>query len=251
MAAPFWQIDPGDWSYVRDSLAKTTAAKRNPFGPGEVMILSQEKGVRVRAWVDDEGIKPAGGYASYDEIPRPHREPIIDWKGWSARRCVAPIILSARTLGTPDVEDHYRNLESLGRSKARSGSPPALTLNGTVVPDEVYGKFWLLENIEHGDTRRNAKGNRTLLRLTLYLVERHGGDTVVLTNTRPAKADREHHVRRGENLAEIATARLGSTMRWREIFDLNKGVLKKQHVTGPRKNIRAGTVLRLPVDPLP
>lgn len=246
----FVPIDPGDLPYVLGSLRAAARREASAFGPGEVMLTSPDLPLRVRAWVDDDGIRTSGGYGGFEEVPRPHRDPIVDWKGWSARRCTAPIILHAKTLGRPDVEDMVRNLERMARTLVR-GTPPGIVLNGGVVPIEARGRVWLIDNLEPGDALRNAEGARTMVRISLTLVERRGADTVSLSNTRTPKAARTHTVKRGQNLAEIATQRLGSTSRWREIADLNKALLKRLHVTGPRKNIPAGTVLRLPVDPLP
>jgi len=66
------------------------------------------------------------------------------------------------------------------------------------------------------------------------------GGSAPTATTAPAPAARTHTVVKGETLSAIAQAELGSATRWREIYEVNKGVIPDPD------RLKLGTVLRIP-----
>jgi len=190
----------------------------------------------------DGDISYSGGYGGWEEIERPKRAPIINWKGAPSRRLELPLILE----GFGDDEPVDDKLFILARLASADGmqEPPKVTVSGTAIPGAVVVQ-WVISELNWKATALNDSGARTRVEVSLSLIEAIGDDAIERTPKAPAKT---YKVQKGDTLTSIAAKELGLANRWREIVNLNPEYKKKgkKHKRRDPKDLVVGETLRLP-----
>lgn len=190
----------------------------------------------------DGEITYSGGYGGWEEIERPKRSPIINWKGAPARRLQLPLLLEGFA-DDSSVEGDILTLSILATANGLT-EPPKVSVEGTGIPGSGIVE-WVIDDLQWKAKALNDDGYRTRIEIDLTLLEAIGDDAISETPRKPAKT---YKVQKGDTLTSIASKELGFAGRWREIVKLNpeykvKGKKKKRR---DPKDLRVGETLRLP-----
>lgn len=184
----------------------------------------------------------SGGYGGFDQIERPKRSPIAQWKAPPARTLSLSLLLDGHS------EDRAVDGELFALSRLASNdglnAPPVVTVSGTGVPGNGLIK-WFISELNWTQQALNDAGAPTRVAIELSLIEAVEDEII----ERPTRGRVQTYVvKKGDTLSKIAADKLGSGSRWREIIKLNPTYVKgkkKVKRRGP-KDLRVGETLRLP-----
>lgn len=227
-------------------------ASINSVPIGEIVFATG--GAEVTALLGDGQPVQTQGFGGWEEIERPRRKSITQWKGRQPWRIEIPIMFDRFDEGSEgeSVEPDIRLLEQLAGGGINAEPPVCVFNSGGLVPhDYTHATHlrWVLDDIQFGEAiRRRSDGNRVRAEMTVTVLE-YVEDVYVIeraltraakrtTSARQGAAQKRYTVKRGDTLSRIAQQELGTFSRWREIARLN-------NIRDPR-TLKVGQVLRLP-----
>lgn len=184
-----------------------------------------------------------GGYGGFEEVQRPRRSPIAEWKSAPARTLELALLLD----GFANDRAVDGELFQLARLASNDGlnAPPKVKVTGTGVPGSGLIS-WYVTDLTWTPTALNDAGVPTRVAITLALIEAVADDAIERTTRDRVRI---YEVKKGDSLSKIAAAVLGFGGRWRELLAANpkftKGKKKGKKRRGP-KDVVVGEKLRIP-----
>jgi hypothetical protein len=200
------------------------------------------------------------GYPEWEEVERPKRISLTDWRGFKPLAIELPLWLDdfANDSSVEDAVDILEALAGRGRRRQRApGSgdyiePPRVIVDTHgVMPYDAQAfpdMRWVITDLDWDDDAAitNDHGNRVrapvAVHLLQYVTDTRLQDRAFAARARTNAKRRGQHgqytVKAGDTLPGIARRKLGDAGRWPEIARLN-------NIRDPRA-IRAGAVLKIP-----
>jgi hypothetical protein len=172
-----------------------------------------------------------------EERARDNDKPVLVWTGGKLKRLVVPVLFDGFA-DNIDQQPLWNTLEAM--AEASVGQPAAVVASGTI---PYPGRTWWIESVSVGKSETNDYGMLVRREATINLVEPNTPTQVAIyaapaANT-PKGAAKTYTVKKGETLHKIAAKLLGDASKWKQIGNLND-------IRDPRKELKAGRVLRLP-----
>lgn len=184
-----------------------------------------------------------GGYGGFEEVERPKRSPIPEWKAAPARTLELALMLD----GFVDDRAVDGELFQLSRLASNDGlnAPPKVKVTGTGVPGSGL-IAWYVTDFTWTPTALNDAGAPTRVSVTLAFIEAVADDAIERTTRDRVRL---YPVKKGDTLTSIAAEVLGFGGRWRELLAANpkftKGKKKGDKRRSP-KDVVVGEKLRVP-----
>jgi nucleoid-associated protein YgaU len=207
----------------------------------------------VQVQLGDSAPRVTQGYGGWEEVERPGRVSLTDWRGFKPIGVELELYLDRFIDGT-SVEDLIDIIEALaGRGKkGTQGEPPLLIVNTAgVMPHDYHAspeQRWVINDLAYDDegTIVNDAGNRCRCPLTLSLLQHVAGGRLadralaarLKLQNRAGAARGTYTAKKGDTLVTIARKKLGDPGRWVELAQLN-------NIRDPR-SIKPGAHIRLP-----
>lgn len=177
----------------------TPAAERPPHR-GEVKIHYEKTTLFVA--LGDGPPQITDGYGGWEEVTRPHDEPITRWIGQPALRMELPLLLDNYRRPGGGVQRDLDRILALGRKADGHKPPPVFRVTGAV---PFSGDKWVMAEMpEMGDALyEDGKLARQFLVLSLLSFER--SDTVKFKRLSGDRDDDDRYtVKEGDTLRKIA-----------------------------------------------
>lgn len=174
-----------------------------------------------------EGAHVIGGYAEWEVIDRPRRDPITEFSHLRNLEMDVDALYDTFTQRPPgpglprhSVEYECWKLEQLATRTAEGPNQyaPTVKLFGAVPNAD---KRFVIGGLSWGDaTRGEGFGIRLRQQVTIHLKQFGVVENIVRTQQKT----RKYKIVKGDDLQKIAKKTLGNASRWREIEKLNKGM---------------------------
>jgi nucleoid-associated protein YgaU len=184
-----------------------------------------------------------GGYGGFEEVERPKRSPVAEWKSPPARTLEISLLLD----GFADDRAVDGELFQLARLASNDGlnAPPKIKVAGDGVPGNGLIS-WYVTDLVWTPTALNAAGKPCRVGINLSLIEAVADDAIERTTRDRVRL---YEVKKGDTLSKIAGEVLGFGGRWRELLAANpkftRGKKKGKARRSP-KDVVEGEKLRIP-----
>lgn len=194
----------------------------------------------------------------WEEIPRPRRTALTEWRGTPAAKGTIQILFDWFAEGV-SVQGDVEGLISAYCPTGGPADPPSFTISGAWPISSTMP--WVCNGATFDEWIRDSDGTPVRAMLTLSLLQYVPSDTVITPNpvggstaaergsnsensgtpslsTNDQPSTRTYTSKEGDTLSSIAASELGNWQRYTEIAELND-------IRDPN-NVPPGTVLQLP-----
>lgn len=133
-----------------------------------VIVAVNQPGTAVRVLFGPDDISQSGGYGGWEEVPRPKRQSMTDFKGTPLFQVKIPLLFDgfAHELS---VEPDLRILSHMAMKDPQMGHPPIVTYVGAA---PGAGRLWVIQDIERGTyDRRSSDGQLIRQHCTVTFLE--------------------------------------------------------------------------------
>lgn len=208
-----------------------------------VQITCDNPQASIDLLMGEEAPTFSGGYGGFEEVERPKRSPIAEWKSPPAKRLELALMLD----GFRDDRAVDGELFQLARLATNDGlnAPPKVRVSGAGVPGDGL-IAWYITDFAWTQNALNSAGAPTRVSITLSLIEAVADDAIERTTRDRVRL---YEVKKGDTLVKVAASVLGFGGRWRELLAANpkftKGKKKGKRRRGP-KDVVVGEKLRVP-----
>jgi LysM repeat protein len=214
---------------------------------------------------DAAALPDAESYGGWGVTPIPKRMGLTEWSGRNPMAITVEFLIDRMSEGnTIYVRDMMDTLDKIAATASRDEEPPICIFDsGGLVPhDYTHASHvrWVVSALAWDrDISVFSESARRPLRVGgSFTLLQYNHDTTIDAYDGPADRNRKKNnknknkgkskgkgkgtytVKAGDSLTEIAAHELGDSKRWKEIADLNK-------IRNPRKDLRQGLVLKMPV----
>jgi hypothetical protein len=198
------------------------------------ITLVSSNGLRVTALRGMSAPKVNGGYGGWEEVSRPRKVGLTEWRGRSPFRLALPLLIEG--FPTDSVEVACSTLERMALPGAAS-EPPQVTIQKGAVPHSDL--IWVIESLDWGDMVIYGDNNRVRQDVTVNLLQYVKADRLnVKGGANPGTHPTTYTVKKGDNLRKAAVAVYGDPGKAKTLQQANG-------IRDPN-NLTPGTVLRCP-----
>lgn len=212
---------------------------------GFIRILAPSVGVDIRVLMGEGPATPDGGIGGWQQMPRPDAKSLTEWSGQDTITQSIPILMNG-FIEDNNIQGQANDIIALGRKTTGDEVPPVFRMFG---PIHFQWLPWVLESVEWGEeVIRDNETNLMRQECTLHVAEYEDPDQIRVKRLRHAYSigkgggvgpSNEYIVHKGDTLAIIAAKVYGDRSRWKVIG-------KKNDIRDPNKELKPGSVIRLP-----
>lgn len=219
-----------------------TEDRRRPPHEREVKITYEKTTLFVK--LGDGPPQITDGFGGWEEVERPHDEPITRWARQPGLRMQLPLLVDNYRQPGGGVQRDVDRILALGRKKDGQKPPPVFRVTGAV---PFSGSRWVMEQAPEMGTALYEDGRLARQFLTLNLLSYERSDTAKFRKGRGHDGDRDdrYTVKSGDTLRKIA-AKLKPEASNEEQRKYAREVGELNGIKDVRRTLNTGRVLRLP-----